>query len=166
MNSRFIVLCLILSTLLYPSCDPIEIDGPNPPDESQADLIGTWIAAGEDIAQNYWNEIDSISLNFTSNNQYEWQQVNNDGSTILYNGTYAIDSGDLQIFPIVIAQLAPETATYNGIYEINESVNPLELSIEMVQTVPDIGQEAPSYTEGFGSSSLGVDNIHRFIFLP
>lgn len=128
-------------------------------------IVGTWLSEGENIAPilvslfNY----DRVQVVFGDNGTVALTTRVSGGAETTTNGTYALDESPDggKIYSIDIIYPAFEQG---GIVEIDAGLVPNELTLEAVQTVPDIGATRPTPAEGFGADpTLGTSNIQVYV---
>jgi len=135
--------------------------------EIRSEAFGQWISEGGNIANLFSDSLIYISLILNEDSTYLLMMEDTLNITFSYSGAYVIDESDTtsKIYPITLEQTSPDTATYEGIYEVNSRIDPDELTIEWVGTVPEVEQTPPNVGEGFGSTAngnLGVDNVQKY----
>jgi len=156
------VLAVVL--LLMVSCDPEEIITP---DDPKLAITGVWTAGGTDIAPLLADSITQITMRFKADSTYIIEITNSSGLNSSSSGIFSVDKdgGLNDIYPVSLSQTLPSGATLKGIFEINEVIEPEEMTFELVQTTPNIGFTPPTAGDGFGSTNngdLGTTNISRF----
>lgn len=132
------------------------------------DLVGTWLSTGDNIAPLlqliFQNQIDSIYATFGDDQTYSVRQVQLDASVIAYAGVYSANASSVgNIWTIQLEQSVPSTATVEGIYEIDLTVQPDTMLYEVVDIALGI---PPTPQGGFGSTNggaLGMDNVQKYV---
>lgn len=162
--NKIIFLATSLMITLFISCEPDEII--NEPDP-KLNVVGLWSAGSVDIAPVLADSISSVVIRFRTDSTFTITQTNTDNLIVSYSGTYSIDKEgkSSDIYPITLNKTSPATGQYIGIFEINEIIEPEEMTLEIVQTIPNIGLTQPYPEFGFGSTNngdLGTTNISRF----
>lgn len=126
---------------------------------------GTWVSEGSNIAPllvalfNY----DRVVVEFTAAGTVSLTTRVSGGSESTINGTYAIteDGTGSKIYEIAIIYPSFEQG---GIVELDTSLSPNEMKLEVVQTVPDIGATVPTPAAGFGADPALMDsNIQVYV---
>jgi len=155
---------LLLFLTFFVSCEPEDIiNTPN----AKLDVVGFWTAGSVDIAPILADSISLMTLRFRTDSTFTITQTNIDGLITSFSGSYSVakDNGSNDIYPIFLDRTSPINAKFAGIFEINDVIEPEELTFEMVQTMPNIGFTPPTTEFGFGSTNdgnLGTTNISRF----
>lgn len=129
-------------------------------------IVGTWLSEGKNVAPILVQLAGTVSLTATfEDTAYDVLTVDMDGQEVSFTGVYTVEeSGVDGIMNITLEQSTPQTITSEGIYAIDNSTNPPTLRYEVVQTVPDIGAEAPTAELGFGGTNLGSDLTQVFVW--
>lgn len=164
MKRFFVVPVVSFLVLLLVSCDPEEIITP---DDPKLAVTGVWTAGGTDIAPLLADTITEITMRFKADSTYIIEQTHTSGLSSSSSGTYSVNKsgGVNDVYPVSLFQTLPSAATLKGIFEINEVIEPEEMTFELVQTQPNIGFTPPTPENGFGSTNegnLGTTNISRF----
>ena len=162
----FTSLIISLLALNFGSCtdDTISNFDPLP----QISLLGFWTSENTNIATILQDSIQRINLEFLEDTTYLMTVTDTAGYANTYLGRFFFDESDTTetVFPITLEQLSPDTVFYSGIYEINNNLNPNELTIEWVNTSSSNNVTPPTVVDGFGSTdngSLGVQNVQKYI---
>lgn len=164
MKSYTFVPFAVLLLLIIVGCEPEEIITPDNP---KLDIEGIWTAGGADIAPILADTLTLITLRFKADSTYIIELSNTSGLLTALSGTYSVhkSSGVNDIYPLSLHQTLPFAAELMGIFEINEVIEPEELTFEYIQTLPDLGYTPPTAESGFGSTNngnWGTNNINRF----
>ncbi|MFO7652931.1 MAG: hypothetical protein R6X25_03815 [Candidatus Krumholzibacteriia bacterium] len=133
-----------------------------PPVEAQ--IVGTWLSAGDDVAPllvAVFN-IDSVRVTFFDNNTVRLEQHTENGAWTTNTGIYTVqDVADNPIDEFVASYSNP-SFTQEGIIRIFEA-SPDSMWLEVVQTEPNIGAMVPTPDGGFGADpALGNSNIQVY----
>lgn len=129
-------------------------------------IVGNWLSDGDNVAPILVQLAGTVSIDATfEETAYSVFTTDMDGQEVEFAGVYTVEpSGVGNIMNITLEQSAPQTITSEGIYEIDNSTNPPTMTYEVVQTVPDVGAQAPSADLGFGGTSLGADLTQVFVW--
>ncbi len=112
-------------------------------------LVGDWTSEGSDISELLVDDPFNIVLveaTFRANSTYEVSSQDSAGETGTFTGTWSVDPST-DPAGITLEQLAPYSATSEGIYAVAGDV----LTYEVVQTLPDYGFTPP--TGDFGTTT-------------
>lgn len=133
-------------------------------------IVGTWVSEGTNIAPLLRGapfKIKKITATFNDNNTYTVVQVDSNNVSTTLTGTYQLTkSATGTIHKIVVNQQTPAALTAEGIYEVNTTPEPDQMTYEVVQTSPAIGVAPPTVTGGFGSTAggaLGTLNVQKYV---
>ena len=133
-------------------------------------MVGTWLSEGTNVAPLLRGapfKIKKITATFNENLTYTVVQVDSNNVSTTLTGTYTLTkSATGTIHKIVVNQQTPAALTAEGIYEINTTPEPAQMSYEVVQTSPAIGVAPPTPTGGFGSTGggvLGTLNVQKYV---
>lgn len=164
MNFRIVLVLFVVMAWVLTGCEPEE--QPNP-DNAKLNIVGFWTAQGGDIAPTLADTVNQMTLRFRTDSTYTMVQTTALGLSSTYSGTYSVQKlqGANDIYPFTLKQTSPVATTFKGIFEINEVIEPEELTLEYVQTLPNAGYTPPTPDYGFGSTNdgnLGTTNISRF----
>ena len=171
MKRSWILVLTIAALFFVFSCDDDDNGNGTGPTPTKDDLVGSWLSAGENVAPLLVTlmGIDSIWANFEEDKTYEVIAKDTLGTIITFIGTYANEKSNVDdIYTITLNQSSPTTVTSEGIYQIDKTKTPHEMTYEVAQTEPDIGATPPTPEAGFGSTSgglLGTLNVQKFIRL-
>ena len=138
-------------------------------------LEGAWLSEGDNIAPVFLDptspaQLSRVEAQFDGMT-YTVYADTVQGDSFTLTGTYLVDDcGDGSIFHIVLEQTAPVQASFEGLYEIDNSVAPALMQYEVSQT-GGIGWEPglvpPTCDGGFGSSQpAGLDNVQVYERMP
>lgn len=129
-------------------------------------LVGTWLSEGKNVAPILVQLAGTASITATfEDTAYDVLTVDTDGQEVSFTGVYTVEESGVEgIMNITLEQSTPQTITSEGIYAIDNSTTPPTLRYEVVQTVPDIGAEAPTAELGFGGTNLGADLTQVFVW--
>lgn len=129
-------------------------------------IVGEWLSEGENVAPLLVNflMIESIQAIFDEVT-FEVNSTNTEGATGQQLGTYTVElcPGSETKYHILLEQTSPSAITVEGIYEIDNCVDPAVMRYEVIQTQPDLGSAAPTCDDDFGTGDFGTDNIQVFI---
>jgi hypothetical protein len=141
-------------------------DDPTTGGDEDVTIVGTWLSEGKNVAPILVDLAGTASITATFEDvAYDVATVDMDGQEVQFTGVYTVEpSGVGNIMNITLEQSAPQTVTSEGIYEIDSSTTPPTLRYEVVQTVPDVGAQAPTAELGFGGTGLGADLTQIFIW--
>lgn len=129
---------------------------------------GIWESSGSNVARLLSNffSIDSLVADYRTDNTYTIYEYNKRGQETILEGTYAqVEISDSELWTIQLNQETPEQKIYEGILQL---VDENTLILEMIQTLPDVGESAPTVTDGFRSTSNGYyggTNVQTFVRL-
>lgn len=129
-------------------------------------LQGIWQSSKANVAPLLVTlfQIDSIWVEFRTNNTYEVRQWNKDGVQLpTLSGTYTQSKSNVgNIWTIRLEQTQPSALISEGIFEITGNT----MKYEVVQTQPDIQAVPPTPQGGFGSTNggaLGQANVQTYV---
>jgi hypothetical protein len=156
---------LALLTLLAGCGEAIDATGGG--GNAQSALIGSWLSAGADVAPLLaaapFNNVQ-ITATFNTDKTYAVLGIDKDNKMLPYNGTYELTESDVPgIFNIVCHQVMPQTATAEGMLQIDTTVMPARMQYEVVQTQPTNGLTPPTADGGFGSTLYNGKQISTLI---
>ena len=157
-KSMLLLLALIFGLFMIIGC---EEDSTTDPDDTAADpWIGTWLSADTNVAVilSTYFLYDSVRVEFTEENTVTLETHVTGGSWTSQEGTYVLtESSDSDIDVIQLIYTAFEQ---EGIIQIDGDV----MTLEAVQTVPDIAATVPTPAAGFGADpTLGTLNIQTYV---
>lgn len=128
------------------------------------DYAGSWLSEGSNVAPllvtlfNYDRVI--VELNTDGTVSLTTRVAGGAESTI--EGTYAVtesETGSIHSIEIIYSAFSQ-----SGIIEVDTSVTPNVMRLEVVQTTPDIGAAVPTPATGFGANTaLGDTNIQVYV---
>lgn len=129
-------------------------------------IVGSWLSEGKNVAPILVQLAGTASITATFEDAaYDVLTVDTDGQEVSFTGVYTVEESGVEgIMNITLEQSTPQTITSEGIYAIDNSTNPPTMRYEVVQTVPDVGAEAPSAELGFGGTNLGTDLTQVFVW--
>jgi hypothetical protein len=133
----------------------------------QDPLIGTWVSAGADVAPLLagppFNNV-MITATFSADGTYSVDGVDTMSKHLAYTGTYQTMSSSVAgIVTIELHQVQPQTATAEGMFQIDTSMTPARMQYEVVQTQPTNGLTPPVPEKGFGSTIYNGKQISTLI---
>lgn len=128
-------------------------------------LQGSWLSEGENIAPLLADLTGAVAITATfGENTFTVVTLDDQGQEVQQVGVYTeTASGNGEIFEIVLEQTMPSVITVEGIYEVDNSVDPPVLRYEVVQTEPSVGAIPPTAEGGFGSTSFGADLTQIYV---
>ncbi len=146
--------------------DPAQDDTGTTTGIGDVTIVGTWLSEGENIAPILVQLTSAASITATfEDDTFAVLTVDAEGQEVMQAGVYIIEDTDFgDIKSITLEQSSPQTITAEGIFEIDNSTSPPTMRYEVVQTVPDVGAEAPSAEAGFGGTGLGSDLTQTFVW--
>lgn len=167
MNNCFKLFITLFITVLLASCNLT----PNL-EEVETDLIqfdGVWQSESSNLASNVRGELQKRTLQIYQDFSYSLTDVDYDSQVTMTKGVFDFEEGiDMKgVSAVTIHQTHPKSVTYQGIVEINTDVEPMEMTLEYVQTFPsqEMALAPPIAEEGFGSTddfNLGISNVQKF----
>lgn len=129
-------------------------------------IVGEWLSEGENVAPLLVNVlmIESIQAIFDEAT-FEVNSTNTKGQTGQQLGTWSSElcPGSETKYHIMLEQTSPNAITVEGIYEIDNCMDPAVMRYEVIQTQPDVGAVAPTCDDDFGAGAFGADNIQVFV---
>ncbi len=166
---RFFSLMLILSlaaAFMLASCSKSDSGTDN--DKEKLPIVGSWLSEGQNVAPLLLAlGIVKIEATFNDDNTYTVVSYDTANAAVTFEGTYTAEKSDVDdIYNITINQNKPTALTSVGIFMVDESKDPREMTYEIVQTQPDIGATPPTPEAGFGSTNggaLGTWNIQKYV---
>jgi hypothetical protein len=141
--------------------DPTDSDTMPPP----VTIVGAWLSEGDNLAPILVELVgaESIDAVFTDDT-FTVTTLDDQGAMTVQAGVYTSSpSGVGEIFEITLEQTSPSAVTVEGIYEIDNSVQPPTMRYEVVQTIPDVGAAPPTAEGGFGSTANGSDLTQVYV---
>ncbi len=128
-------------------------------------LQGAWLSEGDDIAPILVELTHAVSIDATFGpDTFNVVTVDDQGQMVTQLGVYTAEpSGVGEIFNITLEQNMPQAITVEGIFEIDNTMDPPILRYEVVQTEPSVGAVPPTAEGGFGSTSFGADLTQVFV---
>lgn len=158
MKRLSLLLILVIGLFMVLGCE--DDSGTDPNENNMDPWIGTWLSADANVAPILVAlfSLDSVEATFNEDNTILLRQHVIDGAWVEVPGTYTVtESADSDIHSI---QLVYATFSQEGIIEIDGTT----LSLEAVQTLPNIGATVPTPAAGFGADpTLGTSNIQTYI---
>lgn len=161
---KLLSLLLMLSLALFFVACGEDDDPVGPGDETTEAWVGTWLSAGADVAPILANpttfNLDSVRVQFSSDNKVVLDQHVSGGQWSQKTGTYVItktDGSDIHSIKLEYLEFTQE-----GIIQVT-SGNPDSFKLEAIQTIPDYGFVPRTPETGFGSDpDWGVLNIQVY----
>lgn len=151
--------------LVFSACKKQD-DNDNNGNNQPIGLQGVWQSSKSNVAPLLVTlfQIDSIWVEFRTNNTYEVRQWNKDGVQLpTLSGTYTQSQSNVgNIWTIRLEQTQPSALISEGIFEITGNT----MKYEVVQTQPDIQAVPPTPQGGFGSTNggaLGQANVQTYV---
>lgn len=151
--------------LVFSACKKQD-DNDNNGNNQPIGLQGIWQSSKSNVAPLLVAlfQVDSIWVEFRSNNTYEVRQWNRDGAQLpTLSGTYTQAKSNVNnIWTIRLEQTQPSALISEGIFEITGNT----MKYEVVQTQPDIQAVPPTPQGGFGSTNggaLGQSNVQIYV---
>jgi hypothetical protein len=132
----------------------------------EVEIVGEWLSEGKNVAPLLVNVLDIVSIQAIFDEAtFEVNSTNSDGQTGQQLGTWSSEPcpGSETKHRIVLEQTAPTAITVEGIYEIDDCMDPAVMRYEVIQTQPDLGAVAPTCDDDFGAGAFGADNIQVFV---
>lgn len=128
-------------------------------------LQGSWLSEGDNVAPLLADLTGAVSITATfGETTFTVVTVDDQGQEVQQVGVFtATASGTGEIYEIVLEQTMPAAITVEGIYEVDNSVDPPILRYEVVQTEPSVGAIPPTAEGGFGSTSFGDDLTQVYV---
>jgi hypothetical protein len=128
-------------------------------------LQGAWLSEGENLSPLLVMLTHAVSIDATFGpNTFNVDTVDDQGQMVTQLGVYTAEpSGVGNIYNITLEQNMPQAITVEGIFEVDNTVNPPIMRYEVVQTEPSVGAVAPTAEGGFGSTSFGDDLTQIFV---
>lgn len=130
-------------------------------------MTGTWLSTGDNLAPLLAGEpfnLDSVIVTFNADQSIELLQHVEGGAWTTSNGLYALDvSEGLNIHTFTGTYTDPISFVQEGIIRVAVQGDPDVLTLEAVQTDPDIGAEVPTPEGGFGSTIIGDINVQTYV---
>ena len=130
-------------------------------------LTGTWLSQGSDVAPLLaaapFNDV-SITATFNGDDTYSVDSVDTSNKHVTFSGTYELTPSSVSgILSITCHQVEPQTATAEGMLQIDGTVTPARMQYEVVQTQPTNGLTPPVPERGFGSTLFNGQPINTLI---
>jgi hypothetical protein len=132
----------------------------------EVELVGEWLSEGENVAPLLVQVLNLTSVQATFEEvTYVVTSTDGDGAMYEQTGTWTSElcPGSDTKYRIVLEQTAPSALTAEGIYEVDNCMDPALMRYEVIQTMPDLGAPAPTCDDDFGTGPFGTDNIQIFI---
>jgi len=158
MKRYTILMVLILGLLFVMGC---EDDSGTDANNNDVDVwVGNWLSAGPNVAVilSTYFQYDSVKVELAEDNTVTLETHVIGGAWTSQGGTYVLtESSDSEIDVIQLIYTAFEQ---EGIIQISGDT----LTLEAVQTIPDLGATIPTPAAGFGADpTLGTWNIQTYI---
>lgn len=128
-------------------------------------IAGAWLSEGDNLAPILVQLVGAVRIDavFTADT-FTVTTLDDQGADTVQAGVYtSMPSGVGEIFEITLEQTSPSAVTVEGIYEIDNSVQPPVMRYEVVQTIPDVGAVPPTPQGGFGSTPNGSDLTQVYV---
>jgi hypothetical protein len=158
-------LAAAVAGMLLAGCGTAVDTGPGNTQMSQ--LSRTWLSQGADVAPLLagppFNNT-RITATFRDDGTYSVVSIDTANKEIDYAGTYmTMPSTVSGILTIRCSQVAPSTATAEGMFQIDTTTAPARMQYEVVQTQPTNGLQPPTPDQGFGSTLYNGKQIATLI---
>lgn len=161
-----LTLYALMLTMAIGACKRQDADDNNNTGPQPVGLQGKWQSSKQNVAPLLVTlfQIDSIYVEFRTNNTYEVRQWNREGVQLpTLSGTYTQSKSNVgNIWTIRVEQTQPSAIISEGIFEITDNT----MKYEVVQTQPDIQAVPPTPQGGFGSTNggaLGTLNVQTYV---
>ncbi|WP_456407700.1 hypothetical protein [Caldithrix abyssi] len=163
---NWLLVAVLSSAFIMSACSKSDSGTNN--DKEQLPIVGSWLSEGQNVAPLLLAlGIVKIEAQFNDDNTYTVVSYDTSNAMVTYEGTYTAEESSVDdIYNITINQSKPTALTSVGIFMVDDTKDPREMTYEIVQTQPDIGATPPTAEAGFGSTNggaLGTWNVQKYV---
>jgi len=163
-----LIMALMAGLFVFVACDDDDDDDDDntgPVETIEDMVVGEWLSAGDDVAAllvTYFS-IDSVVVTFNENQTVTTNKHVIDTGWSMDEGTWSIvESDEGAIHTIHIDYTAPVAYSQDGIIRVVEGTEDV-MTLEVVQTDPDIQATVPTVDGGFGVDPTLTDmNVQTY----